>query len=183
MRCFVGIDLSENLREEVNRFIKQTDHMGVFYGKYVESENLHISLKFLGEVDLSKIEEVERLLSEIKYTPFTASLEGIRAFPSKHYVKVLWIGANKGRKEIIELHNLIDEKLKDIFHKDRNFEPHITLSRVKNISNKDKASSFFEKNKDIKFGEITIDSFCLYKSTLTSDGPIYEKISKFQLGR
>ena len=181
MRCFVGIDLLEKLKEDVTRFIKKTDNKGFFYGKYVELQNLHISLKFLGEVDDSKIKDVEKLLSEIKFATFTASLEGIGAFPSEHYVKVLWIGASKGNNEIIQLHSLIDEKLKSIFHKDKNFIPHLTLLRVKNVSDKSKVASFFKENKNIKFGEFNVNSFHLYKSTLTSDGPIYEKIASFKL--
>lgn len=181
MRCFTAIDLPKSLKKRINNFQKEVKKKDIFYGKYVEEENLHLSLKFLGEINKEKVKRVKETLAEIDSSAFSASLKNIGAFPGKHFVKVLWIGAEQGRKQIINLHDKIDDKLSGLLKKSKRFEPHITLMRVKNISSKSEMKKFFEEYENKKFANLNIDSFSLFKSTLTEKGPIYEKISNFKL--
>lgn len=177
MRCFVGIDLPKNLKKRIEKFAKELNNSSALYGKFVETENLHISLKFFGEVNNSfNFEELKR----ISMKPFTCSLENIGTFPNKNFIKVLWIGINKGSEEIKSIHESIEE-LFPSFPKDKEFIPHITISRIKNVSNKETLLEFFEKNKNLSFDEFTVNSFYLFESTLTQKGPIYEKIKKINL--
>lgn len=181
MRCFIGIDLPNSLKKSISKFIDDVDNLNLFYGKFVESENLHLSLKFLGELSEEDVSNVEKSLSTINFNPFKFSIKDIGSFPNKNFVKVLWLGVGEGKKEILELNNKIEENLPQFSNTYKVFTPHITLGRIKNISNKDMLSKFFDKNKNISFGEVNVSSFYLFKSTLTSNGPIYEKIKKFEL--
>ena len=96
MRCFIGIDLPKSLKKDIKKFMKEIDKSNTFYGKFVEIENIHISLKFLGDVEDTQLENLKKALSKIKFKPFICSIKGVGAFPSTHYVKVLWFGTDKG---------------------------------------------------------------------------------------
>ena len=98
-------------------------------------------------------------------------------FPSESYIRVIWVGL-KPEKCILDLQKDIDEKLKKLFKKEKNFKSHLTLARVKYIDDK---KSFINKLKNIKIDDkkINIDNFKLIKSTLTGKGPIYEDICIF----
>ena len=175
MRCFIGIDLPKYVKKTLSKFQELLRKENIFYGKYVEENNLHISLKFLGEIN--NVEGIKNQLKKIKFNPFIVSLNNLGAFPSENYIRLLYIKINKGKEEIINLHKEIENILE--FKRDINFEPHVSLIRVKNVLNKKRVEELFKK--EVSFGEFNVTSFYLFKSTLTSNGPIYEKIEKIEL--
>ena len=175
MRCFIGIDLPKYVKKTLSKFQELLRKENIFYGKYVEENNLHISLKFLGEIN--NVEGIKNQLKKIKFNPFIVSLNTLGAFPSENYIRLFYIKINKGKEEMINLHKEIEKILE--FERDINFEPHVSLIRVKNVLNKKRVEELFKK--EISFGEFNVTSFYLFKSTLTSNGPIYEKIEKIEL--
>ncbi|MBS3080654.1 RNA 2',3'-cyclic phosphodiesterase [Candidatus Pacearchaeota archaeon] len=143
-------------------------------GKYTELENLHLTLKFLGEINNEKLEKVKKRLSELKFEEFTAKLDKIGIFSGKT-PRVLWIklkGADILQREI-------DNVLEDLFEKEKRFMGHITIARIKYIKEKKELIEYLKKIKtDIRF---TVDKFYLKKSTLLPEGPIYEVIEEYPL--
>ncbi len=182
MRAFIAIDFPYELNNEL---FKLQDKFSSFKENasttIVRVENIHITLKFLGETSNSKIQEIIDVLKEIKFKSFDLTLKDLDYFPSKEVPRVIWVSLSPGIK-IERLHEVIIEKLKEknLITKADEFIPHVTLAKVKYIRNREK----FQKNLDsikIKPINVKISSFQLKKSVLTKKGPIYETIKEFDL--
>jgi len=173
LRCFLAIELSNDLKENLNKLSEQFNLKGI---KLVEKENLHVTVKFLGDIDDEKLEELINL--DLKIEKVVSEIKTVSTFPNEEYIRVLWVGATNLQKTFIK----IDEKLHKLgFKKEKSYEPHITLGRVKFIESqsRDKLKNLLLKNKHVDFGKIEINSISLMKSTLTPDGPKYEVIKKW----
>lgn len=177
MRCFLAIELPEEIREEIVRIQKQLPEAKF---KLVEKENLHLTLKFLGELSDFQVNKVKEALTKVKFDGFKANLGTMGVFPSPSFVRVVWVSMEPIKK-VKELHHLIDITLeKERFRRDKVFESHITLARVKGVKNKEE---FIKKLREIKIKplEFSVESFVVKKSELTRKGPIYETIKEFKL--
>ncbi len=179
MRLFVACDLPEEIREKlakVQEFLKSEDDKI----KWVEKENLHLTLKFIGEVEEEKAEKIKAALSSVKFRPFLTSVAEFGIFPPRGKIRVVWMGLLPQDK-IIDLHEMIDAALEKIgIEKDARFQAHITLGRVKYIEDKEGFSRKVSKIKERFESEpFKIDRFYLKKSTLTPKGPIYEDLKEF----
>jgi len=145
--------------------------------KWVKKENLHITLKFLGETD--KMPAIEGKIKEIEgeFSPFKVSLKGVGAFPSQKRAKILWVGVEEGVKHLTELFSTVENKVHDLgFEKEiRKFTPHITFARIKN------GKYSLPENTDFSFDSFSVNEVTLFKSTLTPKGPIYEIVSEAPL--
>lgn len=180
MRLFAGIPLPEQIREAIDRVIRdwKAEVSGI---KYVERENLHITLKFIGEVEEQKAERIKELLGMVSFNPIEVELEGVGAFPSADRPRVVWIGVKKGFNEIAALSRQIDELLawEGIPQEMKAFHPHVTIGRVRRYSPAIKSK--MEKYAGRSFGSFTVDRFVLYKSTLTPRGPIYDRLQTYEV--
>lgn len=177
MRVFIAIDLPEKIKKKLNEVEK---HIGDENAKikWVEEENKHLTLRFLGEVSEEKANEIREKLKEIKFKKFLTSVSEIGVFPSESYIKVIWVGL-KPDKSIIELKNKIEDKLAEIgIDRSERFQAHITLGRVRFVEDK---LGLVEKVKSAMLEEepFIVDKFLLIKSTLTKKGPIYDIIEVF----
>jgi len=171
MRLFIAIDFNE-LNEDFKALQNNIDKD---LAKLKEVSTFHLTLKFLGEVPEEKVGVLKERLNEVKFKSFSLSLDKIGVFPSESYIKVIWVGITP-QDQVIELQKKIEDSLKDFnFKKDFEFHPHITLARVKFVKDKE---NFLKNLKDIKVEEKTIEvkDFRLVKSTLTSEGPVYEDL-------
>lgn len=177
MRCFIAVNLPGEVKEKIGEATKNLEDRGM---KKVASENLHLTLKFLGEVNEKRVEEVKKKLREIKFEKFLVSFRGVGCFPNRDFIKVVWLGVEEGRKNLIDLQKVIDEKLSEIgFKKERKFEPHLTVARVKFLRDKGK---FVEELNKIRFEEqFEVESFELMESVLQKEGPTYKKVESFRL--
>jgi len=175
MRCFLAIELNEEMKGELVKI--QKEFQDYLTAKFVEKENLHLTLKFFPDVDEKDINDIKKSLKELEFGKFSMILGKIGFFPNENRINVVW--ASLESEKIGELHELIEVKLTD-FVKEKNFESHVTLARVKNIKNKEK---FLEKvkNFNVKPVSFEVKNFILKKSTLTEKGPIYEDIERFEL--
>jgi len=177
-RCFIALDLSREAISYVKEIQSLIRKQTLFAGKFTEPENLHLTLKFLGEIEETKIKNVKERLKKIKLKEFEAELEDVGVF-SKNFIKLIWIKLNG--KEVFDLQKEIDEKLKDIFEPEKRFMSHVTIARVKRIGrNKNKLLDYMGgmKTKKIKF---KVNKFYLKKSELRAEGPIYEDLSEYDL--
>ena len=170
MRCFIGIDLSFEAKKEIERL--QRIIKPHFVGKTTSSENLHLTLKFLGEIEDNTLNEIKKRLSSIKYRPFELTLEGIGVF-SQEIIKIVWV-----KVSTVPLRQLIDNCLNDIFKPERRFMGHVTIARVKKLKDKD---TFLKLINSTKINMITfiVREFHLKESILTKEGPIYKVINKY----
>jgi 2'-5' RNA ligase len=143
--------------------------------KLVEAENIHITMRFLGELPVSLVNRIGEELKTVQFNPFEMSLEGAGVFPDMRRINVVWVGIKKGLLELVDIHSQVELRLKrlGISPDDRGFNPHITIARVRSARNKDKLAEaiLITKNKD--FGTFPVNFVKLKKSILTPKGPIY----------
>jgi 2'-5' RNA ligase len=173
MRLFIAIEF-----EDAADYLKQIQEQ-LPDAKATFPKQFHLTLKFLGEVEEDKVEEIKNKLSKVKFEPFAAKLGEIGVFPSESFIRVVWVGVEDGEK-IIQLQQEIENTLTE-FKQDKRFHPHITLARIKFIE-EEKKKEFVEALKNIKVGqkESEIKNFKLIKSTLTPESPVYEDLAVFQ---
>ncbi len=131
-RTFICIDFSDEITKEIARIPPLLDKK--FVGKFTELENLHLTLKFLGEISLEQINKVKTLLSNISFTNFQAHLEVLGTFSIKGHPKILWIKI--AGRQIYDLQKQIDESLMQLFPKEERFMSHLTIARIKHIKDK-----------------------------------------------
>ena len=172
MRLFIAIDFNE-LKDyffELQMHLPKNARLSL-------TKAFHITLKFLGEVQPDNVEDIIGKLKGIRFAQFSVSLNSIGIFPSENYIRVVWVGV-KPEEQIIELQKNIEDSLSKLFKKEKDFQPHITLARVKYPEDK---KSFVEQLKKIKVEnkKIEIKDFRLIKSTLTPKGAIYEDLAVF----
>jgi 2'-5' RNA ligase len=177
VRCFIAIHFPKKVIEEIEKVQGDLKKKDLFVGKFTKGRNLHLTLKFLGEIEEGQVEEVKKKLREIKINKFKVELGKVGVFSEK-FIRIIWIEILG--KEIFELQKKIDESLKEMFELEVRFMSHLTIARVKNVKDK---KLFFKKLKEIKVPEVNFDinEFYLMKSELKSEGPIYEVIEKYSL--
>jgi len=174
-RCFICIDLPLETRkylEEIQEILKKKNF---FHGKFTEFENLHLTLKFLGEISEEKIEEIQKRLKKIKFNIFDCHLGELGVF-SERFVSIIWV--KLGGKGIFELQKQIDDSLEGFFDKEKRFMSHVTLARPKKVFDKDILLDYLYKMK-MKKESFEVDSFFLKSSDLQEDGPVYSTIEEY----
>jgi RNA 2',3'-cyclic 3'-phosphodiesterase len=180
MRLFIAVDCPTEVRDRLAAAQKDIAACGDM--KPVEYENLHITVKFIGEADEPKAEMVKTALSGVRHPAFTVSVKGVGAFPNPGGAKVVWAGIEDGRDELMLLHRKIDDALEPLgFEPDRKFHPHITLARVRGSLNPARLIGLLTSKADLALGSYPVSEYALTASTLTIKGPIYSKTSDFPL--
>jgi len=185
MRAFIAIEISEEIRSALAQIQSHLKYAGGDV-KWVEPHNIHLTLKFLGEISEEKSEKIKSILDEIgKATnPFEITIKDIGAFPKIEYPRVIWVGLDKGANESRVLAEKIDESLSKIgFQKEtRPFASHLTIGRVRSSKNKEALKEkIFSSPQSTVHSPQLISSVILFKSTLTPKGPIYTKLHEARL--
>jgi len=178
------VEISEEMRDRLVRFQHQLLQAGATL-KLVEPENLHLTLKFLGEVEEGRLGEVEEALRRgvRGFSPFVMEVKGTGVFPSPQYVRVIWAGVGEGWEALSSLQRSLDRELAKLgFPRDTEFVPHLTLARVKKVESRETLLRAVERGRKEEFGRVEVREVHLKKSTLTSEGPIYEDLRVFPLG-
>lgn len=143
---------------------------------WVAPENLHVTLKFFGETKESTIPEIGHILSAAvsEVCPFSVQLSGLGVFGSRYDPRVIWVGMH-GDEPLSLLAKKITEGLKTIgMEPDRqNFVPHLTLGRVKKVTDLKLFQKTMEKYREVKLCQCTLDKLILFESKLHKDGPEY----------
>lgn len=181
MRCFFALPLSEDIRVRLSGLQQELAPFGRM--KLVEAENIHVTLKFLGEVGEGKVGEVSSALESLSGAGgFGVSVKGVGVFPNPGRPRVVWAGVREGAPEIVGLHEKVDGLLAPLgFKRDSRFHPHATLARVKSITDGKGFGDFLSAKADAVFGSYTLDHVELKQSTLTSGGPVYNVLKEYPL--
>lgn len=181
IRTFICIELSDALRKEIAGYIDSLRDTGQGV-KWIEPENLHITLKFLGDVSEDRVETVVQAvkLTAKDFNPFAMGFSGIGAFPSMKKPNVLWIGVTHGEQELSALASRIDANLsREGFPREkREFRPHLTIGRIKVPKNIDKLHTAISGMKNVDFGEMKVETITVMESRLYRSGPVYCPLEK-----
>jgi len=180
-RGFIAADIE--VTENIIKFLNEMKN-SKFDIKVVEPQNIHITLKFLGDVQQGKINQIEQVIKESVegIESFKINLKNTGVFPNKNYIKVVWIGIEDAENLAIIANN-IDDKLSQMgFKKEkREFSAHLTIARVKTARNKDILLERINEYDNFNFGIQEIKSIKLKMSELTPKGPIYTTLKEVKL--
>jgi 2'-5' RNA ligase len=182
MRTFIAISVDPN------------DYLKIFYHnmlnnlhgldiKYAGLNNFHITLAFLGETSNEQVCDIKFELDEIRKIghPIELELHGLGVFKNIQNPQVLWIGM-KSNQQLMTLQEKIIEVIeKHNFKTERQFSPHLTMGRIKQIHSGNNLTHFIKTYGDKVFGRFSINNFVFYESTLTSQGPIYKPLGEFSI--
>ncbi len=198
IRSFIAININDSLRGKIGDIVNGLVETNADV-RWVKSENLHITLKFLGNINEEEIQLIKDVLMKVssKYYSFGILLENIGCFPNIKRPRIIWIGI-RDSSAIIQIYKDIDKMLfKAGFEKEKKaFSPHITIGRVKsmngyikvkdkiktlNINNKEKPEINHVQLTDFIFGNMTMNSLSLMRSDLSRSGAKYTLIEDFPL--
>jgi len=181
MRVFLGIDIPNELKQKI---IYVQNRFSDFDIKFVEPENLHFNLKFFGDVEEKKVEKLKEVLEKIckQFEPFVINISGLGTFPSKNYIRVIWLGVKEGYQTFLSLSQTINNAIETLgFGKENRFVPHLTLGRVRSGRNKNELLVMIRKFEDIEIGKMKVDEIKLFQSKLSPSGPVYKEVFKIEL--
>src|SRR5208337_853639 len=177
IRTFIAIDVDQAIRDRLTALQARLGKDGTEV-KWVEPENLHITLLFLGEVDDRELPAVCRTVAEgcQGHAPFTMSVEKVGCFGNPRRPRTLWTGVGAGTQEIVALHDALETPLLELGcyrREDRPYTPHLTLGRVKSDQATDKLALAMAKQAGWQGGETTVREVLVMSSELSSRGPTY----------
>lgn len=184
VRLFVAAAISDGVREKVMDMVQILKPIRADV-KWVEKENLHLTIKFLDEHPASRIPVIEEGLTEAVtgFRAFRAEFRGTGVFPNKKNPTVFWVGLEKGRDELKALARRVEEALekRGFPREKREYTAHLTVARIRGPYN---LTNFLTRMQDWSaawFGYMQVDRIFLVKSTLFPTGPRYEPLASFLL--
>lgn len=186
LRTFIALDLGSEVRRRLVSWQGNLTEAGAKV-KWVEPENLHVTLLFLGEVDQRALIGVCRAVQDAarKVPAFGIRVEGVGAFPNARRPRVIWAGVGEGAEDVGALHGALEQSLLELGEyrrEDRKFTPHITLGRIKSERCDPALEEVFKKDEVWKAGEVAIQEVHVMSSELTRAGPVYTVLSRAPLG-
>jgi 2'-5' RNA ligase len=149
---------------------------------WVKPENMHITLRFLGNLTEAELEKYISYAKNLEFSSFNVSLSGISGFPFLKQPRVVWAGIAQGKDSVKQLAVALQEALnneEEILER-KNFNAHVTLARVRSFSGENWENlvrPFSVETLPVYLAEY----FCLYQSELTPSGPVYTELKRFDL--
>ena len=179
LRLFTCVWIPNDIKVKIEKLQKELMKQPI-KAKFVELENLHFTVTFLGDIKEKDVNMLEtKLNSSVKNVKsFHVKLEGLKIIPNEDFIRVIGVNIkDEGRN----VSNLIKEVGKSIDGKYYETAK-LTLCRVKKVYDKHSLKGFIEKNRNVEIGIFEVKNVSLVKSTLTRKGPIYETIHESVLG-
>jgi 2'-5' RNA ligase len=187
LRTFLAVDPGEAIRNRLvslqNNLARATTDV-----KWVEEDNLHVTLLFLGEVDERDLAALCRAVGDTAagHAAFTLSVQTVGCFPNPRRPRVLWAGVGAGSQELVALHDALEPpllKLGCYRREERQYTPHITLGRVKSDRPPDRLAEALAKYAAWEAGETQVREVEVLSSELTPSGPAYTVLSRGRLSK
>jgi len=187
MRVFIAIDIDEKIRAALNNLQQQVrGKVDIKKGdvKWVNPQNIHLTLKFLGEIQDGKVVEVCDVVEKVAggHKSFELDIQTVGCFGGRS-ARVLWVGADKGSENLLQLQKDLEQQLALAGwpKEKRKFSGHLTLCRVRNPRAGVKLAALSEDYRDFKLGIISADSVSVYQSQLRPTGPIYTLLGNYKM--
>ncbi len=180
IRAFIAFDMQEPAVQTRLAFAQKSLTQTGADLKAVELQNIHITLRFLGDISPAMVERVYEAMQQVKFKPFTIKLNGLGVFPSLNYPRVVWAGITSGAEELKNIFNQLEPQIRALgFAADKNgFSPHLTIARVRSAKNKQQLAEYIAKKAHEDFGSIHLDCLKLKQSQLSPKGPTYSTLKE-----
>lgn len=183
MRLFVALEISEEIRDAIAALVRELKPLDDSW-KWTRVENLHVTLKFLGEIPFEKLEKFETSLRSVSCEwPIVVKFRNLGFFPNERRPRVLWAGMESARG-LSSLAKAIEEALAKLgmAREEREFTPHLTLARSKEGKVSTRLRDALAKHSTSEFGEMNASAFHLIESKLKSAGAEYTTLESFPGG-
>lgn len=185
IRSFFAVELTEGLRDSLGgiRDRLASDRYDV---RWVNTGNLHLTLRFLGEVTQEEIQRLTRAAqgAAAQLAPFEVTVGGLGTFPSRGSPRVIWVGFTPAAP-LTELERVLTRELEQVPWPppDKPFRPHLTLGRVKSGRGRENLRGALADHRDAVAGCLRVERFALVRSDLRPAGPLYTTLGQFALSR
>jgi len=185
IRTFLAIELAPPVIKKARKLIGKLAEIdsGV---RWIDDQQMHITLQFLGDVDELDLAEVcSRVAAVAAEVPaFTIEVAGLGAFPNLHRPRTLWAGVTTGQEELRQLQQAIEADLNTMrFPREkRRYKPHLTLGRVRNDRGLEEVLAELNASIDYSFGANLVSEVIIFSSELTPSGPVYTRMGTAELG-
>ena len=175
-RLFVGIMLPQDVRTSLSRLC-----CGLTGAKWVDTDSLHLTLRFIGEVGGDKAEDIDAALQQVDAPAFELMLTGIDCFESGGKAHTLWTGVDK-QPLLSRLRDKVESALvrAGCEPERRKFKPHVTLARLRGGESA-RLGAFMQQYNHVAIGPFAVDSFTLFRSHLGSEKAHYEALVDYPL--
>jgi 2'-5' RNA ligase len=178
IRSFIAFDIDN---ESVIKQFSEAQTTLVNTGadlKLVKPQNIHMTMRFLGNISPPMVDSIHEEMKKISFAPFNVEIKGLGVFPKIKYARVIWAGIRKGADELTNVFNQLEPLLRKLGFKpdSKGFSPHLTIARVKTGRNKAELIQRIQELADYEFGIVRADCLRLKKSVLTPKGPIYSTL-------
>jgi 2'-5' RNA ligase len=178
IRSFIAFDIED---ERIIRRFSEAQQTLVNTGadlKLVKPENIHVTMRFLGNITVPMVDAVYEAMQRVSFSPFEIEIRGLGAFPKLQYPRVIWAGIRKGEEQLEKIFNQLEPELRKLgFRPDpKGFSPHLTIARVKSGRNKAELIRCMKEFVDYEFGVVKAKYLRLKRSILTPKGPIYSTL-------
>lgn len=184
IRTFIGVDVGRAIRDRLATLQGTLTQAGTAV-KWVEPENLHVTLLFLGEVEDRQIAKICAMVAESTAThkSFQMSVERAGCFPTPRRPRILWAGIGTGAEALMALHDDLEKPLTKLGYRreERRYKPHITLGRIRGAAPADGLVKALAQQASWKGGETLVRELHVMSSELTPRGPNYTILSRAPL--
>lgn len=180
LRTFVAVEISPEVRSRAQQLVARLQGSGA-KATWVKPEAMHLTLKFLGEVDLTEVPAVcEAITSAVaELPPFEFEVQGAGAFPTAARPRTVWLGVRHGQAELISLHDAVELALARLGFRQENrrFRPHLTLGRVRGDRGLRELGEVIEQHAEFVGGIASVEEVVVFSSELEREGPIHEPLA------
>jgi len=175
IRSFIAFDIGE---ASVLRNLAKVQDVLLGTGadlKIVKPENIHITLRFLGDVTAEMVDKIHNEMGQVQFHPFEVNVKGVGVFPNPRHISVVWTGIREGANELRAIFDQLEPRLQALgFTPDsKGFSPHLTVARVRTGRNRDALAEQLRTLEGFEFGTVKAECLRLKRSVLTPQGPIY----------
>jgi 2'-5' RNA ligase len=180
MRVFLAVDLPPELRNGLTKLQRELEPL-TDTARWVAPESIHITLKFIGEVVETRLEDIDAALTGLTWKSFSITVRGVGFFPGNRSPRVFWAGMEAPTMQ--DLAEELDSRMERLsFEKEkRAFRPHITLARARDSRIDSSLVTAAAKYAEHDFGFFTVDRIFLFRSILKPTGAVYEKLREYRL--
>ncbi len=179
IRTFIAFNLPEQIISHI-RTVQNSIKSHGFKASWVVPENIHLTLKFVGNTNKADVEKIGRTMSDTvsEYSPISLAAKGLGVFPSIKRPRVIWIGLKGQTSLLIELQKKLDENLEQIGfpRENRPFKAHLTLARIKGDIDSKKLLDAIKESGDLESETFIAGNITLFKSDLKPTGAVYTKL-------
>ena len=183
-RCFIAIELNQQIQSQIKTLQQRITAIDLD-AKWVQPENIHITLRFLGNLKDPRVKDIkDAFLDLVSDAPsFSISIGALGVFPDIQRPQTLWVGIEQGHDQVISLARNVENGLCRLgFPKEKKiFIPHLTIARLRCAKNTEKLKDFLSKETSLDSPSCPITHVSLIKSSLTPQGPVYETLKSYTL--